>query len=402
MRLFTMVERGQKVIQIFDRLYTGGVSQVSFVYAQKIKNSIAILADTKITFCQVDSKTLFSQKSTKNIRQFGMIKNIIISRNLCVSYAGNNIILANNLLNKIDHISLSELLNMALETNRLDPKNGAEFIICYADNKRQHIFQVKNGECKDVPLAWIGNSDAFRYFRGVRTGAFSSTVKSNNPFGVEIFFGTSPKSEVEKEYQAVFDAFHKTVFDCEVDDVGGFVIPILFDTERNQFIYKGYIKDYCVMQRSPFGTSLQMCQGPETGAYSILFYESPTIVGVYIPQNQWGIIYNHYRAENSDYTINQTKSFLIPTATKISQLDFYVQTSAKGMCAPGFLGFNPDRIEDYLDRIRFYKNDPNLAILYVLKAIEIVTTQHREEWRLPELLQIKENIQARIDAGGEI
>lgn len=375
---------------------------MSFVYAQKIKNSVAILADTKITFDQVDAKTLFSQKSVRNIRQFGMIKNIIVSRNFCISYAGNNIILANNLLNRINHISLFELLNMALEINRLDPNNRAEFIICYADNKEQHIFQVKDGECKDVPLAWIGNSDAFRYFRGVRTGAFSPTVKSNNPYGVEISFGTSPKSEIEKEYQLVFDAFHKTVFDCGADDVGGFVIPVLYDAERNQFIYKGYIKSYSVMQQSPLGLSLQMHQGPETSAYSILLYESPTIVGVYIPQNHWGIIYNHHREEDSDYAINQTKAFLIPAITRISQLDFYVQTSAQGMCAPGFLGLNPDRIEDYLDRIWFYRNDPNLAILYVLKAIEIVTTQHREEWRLPELLKIKENIQAGIDAGGKI
>lgn len=50
---------------------------MSFVYAQKIKNSVAILADTKITFDQVDAKTLFSQKSVRNIRQFGMIKNIM-------------------------------------------------------------------------------------------------------------------------------------------------------------------------------------------------------------------------------------------------------------------------------------------------------------------------------------
>lgn len=370
---------------------------MSFVYAQKIKNSIAVFADTKITFSQADSKILFSQKSIRNIRQFGMIKNIIVSRNFCVSYAGNNIIIANSFLNQINHISLSELLNIALEANRLDPKNGSEFIICYADEKEQHIFQIKDGECKDVPLAWIGNHDAFRYFQGVRTGTFSSTVKLNNPFGVEISFGSSPKSEVEKEYQMLFDAFHKTVFDCGADGVGGFVIPVLYDIERNQFIYKGYIKSYSVIQQASSGLSLQMYQGPEIGAYSVLFYGSPTIVGIYVPQNHWGIIYSHHREETSDYAINQTSAFLIPTVTRISQLDFYVQTSAQGMRAPGFLGFNPDRIDDYLDRVYFYKNDPNLAILYIEKAIRIVITQHRDEWRLPELLQIKENIRSGID-----
>lgn len=170
---------------------------MSFVYAQKIKNTLAILADTKITFVEDDLR-LFSEKSKKAICQFGMIKNIIISRNFCVSFAGNNIILANNLLSRINHISLSELLNMALETNRLDPKNGVEFIICYADDKEQHIFQVTDGECKDVPLAWIGHCYAFECFRGVRTGMISPIVKSNNPFGVEITYGTSPKSDTKR------------------------------------------------------------------------------------------------------------------------------------------------------------------------------------------------------------
>ena len=150
------------------------------------------------------------------------------------------------------------------------------------------------------------------------------------------------------------------------------------------------------MQPSPLGLSLPIYQGPEAGAYSILFYESPTIVGIYIPQSHSGIIYNHHREEDSDYVINQTKRFLIPTVTKINQLDFYVQTSTQGMRAPGFLGFDPDRIEDYLDRVWFYKDNPNLAILYIEKAIEIIEAQHREEWRLPELLKIKENIQSGI------
>ena len=140
-----------------------------------------------------------------------------------------------------------------------------------------------------------------------------------------------------------------------------------------------------------------MYQGPEIGAYTIIFYESPTIVGIYIPQNYSGIIYNHYREEEADYTINQTKAFLIPTVTKINQFDFYVQTSSQGMHAPGFLGFDPDKIKDYMDRILFYRNEPNLAILYVKKAIEVITTQHREEWRLPELMQLKEKIQSEVN-----
>ena len=47
------------------------------------------------------------------------------------------------------HVTLPELMDIALEINRLDTQNGAEFIISYAYDKEQHIFQVTDGECKD-------------------------------------------------------------------------------------------------------------------------------------------------------------------------------------------------------------------------------------------------------------
>lgn len=80
----------------------------------------------------------------------------------------------------------------------------------------------------------------------------------------------------------------------------------------------------------------------------------------------------------------------------MNQLDFYVQTGAHGMSPPGFLGMDPDRIEDYLARVWHYKDNPELAILYIDKAIEIIEQQHREEWRYSELLSIRHNIQAGL------
>ena len=66
------------------------------------------------------------------------------------------------------------------------------------------------------------------------------------------------------------------------------------------------------------------------------------------------------------------------------------------MFAPGFLGIDPDRIDDYLERVWFYKEDPGLAMLYINNAIEIIEQQHRDAWRYEELLSIKKNIQAGI------
>ena len=66
------------------------------------------------------------------------------------------------------------------------------------------------------------------------------------------------------------------------------------------------------------------------------------------------------------------------------------------MSPPGFLGIDPDRIDDYLDRVWHYKDNPELAILYIDKAIEIIEQQHRDEWRYSELLSIRHNIQSGL------
>lgn len=66
------------------------------------------------------------------------------------------------------------------------------------------------------------------------------------------------------------------------------------------------------------------------------------------------------------------------------------------MSPPVFLGIDPDRIEDYLDRVWHYKNNPELAILYIDKAIEIIEQQNRDKWRYSELLSIRHNIQAGL------
>lgn len=368
---------------------------MSFVYAQKIGRSIAIFADTKITF-DTNAPHLFGAETEKQVRQFGMVKNIIVSKNFCICFAGNNILYANELLQQINSVSLEQILQLASNINRKGLTNGAEFIVCYADKAAQLIYQIKDGVCEEVPIAWIGSYQAFNYFQGVRHGAYERNINSNIPYSCEITFGTTPASAEDGTYQTLLDNFYKTIFDCGDDSVGGFVVPIMFDLKTNQFWYKGYCRSFSKMKITSRELSTPMYQGAADGAYSILFYQSPQNVGVYIPQNHLGIIYNHYRPNPDDYHISQTSSFLTPYAIKMNQLDFYVQTGAHGMSPPGFLGINPDRIEDYLARVWHYKDNPELAILYIDKAIEIVEQQHREEWRYSELLSIRHNIQASL------
>ena|GEM_PF-4083336 len=369
---------------------------MSFVYAKKIGNQIAVYADTKITFDPDRVDTILSRDAQQAIHEFGLIKNIIISKNYCVSFAGNNIIFANEFLSKIIHSTLEELITVALEINQRDTINGAEFIICYADHKQSTIVEIKDGRAKNVPVAWIGSYSAFNYFQSINLGNTTAQVKSNNPNGVEISFGVQASSMEEKEYNRLFDLFHKTIFDSSDNEVGGFVIPVWFDYSLNQFVYKEYMKSYSVLQIRQGTAHLPMYQDATSGTFSVLFYRSTNIVGIYLPQNNLGIIYNHFRKSLFDSEIKQTSEFHFPNTTKISQLDFYVQTSALGMSPPGFLGYMSEDIEEYLKRVWHYKEKPTLAILYIDKVIEIIQTQHREEHRLDELLNIRNNIAAGL------
>jgi hypothetical protein len=369
---------------------------MSFVYAKKIANSIAVFADTKITFDPTGTKILWSEETHELIRQFGLVKNIIFSKNFCVSFAGNNIVYINELLSQINQITLSQLLSIAFNIHCRDIENGMDFIICFANNSQQSIYEIKDGKCNEVNFAWIGSYDAFNYFQSTHLGKTQTIAMTNNPLGVEISFGTASQSAFDLEYDKLFNAFHKTLADCGDATVGGFVVPIIYDTKQNEFKYKGYAKSYAKLEMKNGMASLPMYQGADKGVFSVLFYTSRTIVGLYIPQGHLGIVYNHHRTSDIDYDNLGTSKLLIPQTVKMNQLDFYIQVEAQGMTAPGFLGCEPDNIDEIFKRIDTYKDHPTMALLYINKIIEIIKTQHRDTERLDFFLAIKQNIEAGI------
>ena len=369
---------------------------MSFAYAQRISNSIAIFADTKITFTYGEAKLLWGEATQYNIENFGLIKNIKIGNHLCISFAGNNLVWVNEFLGFIKNIPVSEIIKLALEIHMRDIQNGVDFIICYADEKQQDIFEVKNGTCKRVDFSWIGSYTAFNYFQGVKTKNISTEVNTNNPDGVEITFGYSSQSPVEVEYQRLFNTFHKVIFDCGDTAVGGFVIPLIYDHHINSFRYHEYMKNYTSLEYKNGTAHLPMYQSAEFGAYSILFYSSTSIVGLFLAQPRLGVIYNQHRADARDYINRGTSELFLPQVTKMNQLDFYIQTEAKGLSPPGFLGCEPDNIDEIFKRINTYRENPSMALIYINKIIEIIQTQHCEENRLDEFLSIKSNIESSL------
>ncbi len=368
---------------------------MSLIYATKIEGKVTVFADTKISFSPMGTKPLWSDETQNLVRQFGIIKNIIIGEHLCVSFAGNNLVLVNELLCKIKHITVEELLRIAFEIHNRNVYDGIDFIICFSDEDKQAIYEIKGGKCSSVETTWIGSYDAFKYLQGVRTGEIGNRIIINNPMATEFTAGTG-SSPFDIQYQKLFDAFFKTVYDCGDSTVGGFVVPVIYDAKANTFIYKGYLKSFGIKEMKKGIFRYPLYQRADKGAYSILFYHSRSCVGLYLPQAYLGIFYNHHRVNPLDIDNTGTAALFIPQATRMHQIDFYIQVESQGLTPPGFLGCDPDNIDEIFKRIETYKNDPSMALLYINKIIEIIKMQRRDLERLDLFQSIKENIKSSL------
>ena len=371
---------------------------MSFIYAKKVDNSIVLLADTKITFDKSGTILLWSNKTKELVRQFGLIKNIVVNRDYCIAFAGNPVD-ANNLLRCSSASSMfQDVLNAAVDIHKKSLKTesgGTDFIICHANNHNQKIYQIKDNNCTEVDVSWIGSEIAFRYFQEVNLDNKSTAIDSNDPLGAEISFGHAANNPFDKECDRLFNVFYKTVFDCIDDTVGGFVVPVIYSNAINQFIYKGYSKSFQRIEIVNSISHLPMYQPASKGAYSVLFYTSHTIPGMYIPQDTLGVIYSKRRISNDDYSNNATSSLLLPTINKIPEIDYYIQVEQHGLRPPSFYS-DPDNIDEIDKRIWFCRDNPAMALLYVDKIIEIICTQHRDEYRLEKYLAIKSIIEAAL------
>ena len=126
-----------------------------------------------------------------------------------------------------------------MEIHLRDTEDGVDFIICYSDSEQHSIYEIKNGKCAEVDVAWIGSYNAFKYFQETNLGDIRTIANSNTPHGIELAFGASAQSSADNEYQKLFNAFQKTISDCGDSAVGGFAIPIYFDIYANKL----YIRD---------------------------------------------------------------------------------------------------------------------------------------------------------------
>ena len=105
---------------------------MSFIYAFNNK-TLSIMSDTKIGLND-DLLNLWETESERRlVQQLGLMKSIIVSPNIVICYAGNNISKAAELLRKVSACSydLEVIINLACDIHTNSKEDDIEFIIAY-------------------------------------------------------------------------------------------------------------------------------------------------------------------------------------------------------------------------------------------------------------------------------
>lgn len=143
---------------------------MSFVYAVN-DIEFLIMSDTKISFS--DRLSCWnSDFERKLVEQLGLIKSIIVSPNMVVCYAGNNIDGAAKLLREIKLVgyNLEKTIERAFQIHKEDKVDAIEFIIGYSSKNKKELVSVKNGQIiRGCKIAWLGSWDAYNQFKSMES-----------------------------------------------------------------------------------------------------------------------------------------------------------------------------------------------------------------------------------------
>lgn len=256
---------------------------MSFIYAIN-DGFFSILSDTKIEMNDNLSKLWNTESERRLIQQIGLLKSVIVSNNLVICYAGNNIDKAAELLRKAKDVSdnLDELISTALKIHTTAKKDAIEFIIAYCDKKNRELISIKeNKVTRNCKFAWLGSYKAFHEFRG---------LESQNALS-ECF-----EDESNKKFQIVLkiEKFFKEVVNSGIDpSVGGMTVRIRAMDGENTFQYMAEFQAISGgwPQVVKLGENIIFFEGAEKGSYTLNVYQSSHNYCFYVYEGNFGIVY---------------------------------------------------------------------------------------------------------------
>ena len=285
--------------------------RVSFIYAEKTiqKNgdqeypSLRIMGDTKFTPV-LDAPNIknWGKRTFDRLSRYGIIKSMIVAPKCCVSFAGNDISYAHDLLKFIyteKHFSEEQLTSKAFELHSSAPQNAIEFLICCIDdNEQENICCIKDGQVTPhCPQAWIGSKDAY------------TALQSQRNFNI---------SKAEQTYS--LSQFQAAIESCGDDSVGGYITNIRYDYHEKTFVYSERLESHTGRDQivQP-GECIRLYDNAANGGYLVYYYESPSVFALSIDQGDFSIVYsNGTKYAEPDSLNDHTKYFMIPVLMRTS------------------------------------------------------------------------------------
>lgn len=213
---------------------------MSFIYAYKHNDKIFMIGDTKVTIDDSNGIDNFKDKR-QLVEKLGILKTIILSNNLAIGFAGNNIGLVDNALRDIFQSAFEqeEIIKILVEYS-LKGKDAPDFILTY---KNEKIYLIKNGIIEERENCYIGSKDTFEELQKRRDNA-----------------------PIDSETRKIVRNLIKERFD---NTVGGFSTEISFTPLNNSYIYSEILDSTVTKERYiPSGGFMPLFDSAEDGGFT--------------------------------------------------------------------------------------------------------------------------------------
>jgi len=263
---------------------------MSLIVARKHKDSLLIFSDTKLTYKFKD----------KNSPKDGTINAIILSPKLSLCYAGD-VYFAELVLNEIeDNESVEEIQDILLK-HHVDSNQATDFILAVGI-ETPFFLLVKKGKVSRENNCWIGSQEGFSRFQK----NYLSNYQHQDTSGVSIKAIKLPDTndlQLRELYSKQFDAMVGVIESHDIQEVGGFIIPLLF--ENSHFCYQMYVKVFrkalnVEEEMNENGHSVVGFSNVADGAFTVNFFGGKTSelaihffhgdIGVIYKRENWGLL----------------------------------------------------------------------------------------------------------------
>jgi hypothetical protein len=314
---------------------------MSLIVARKEGNQIAIVSDTKLTYPNHEVK------GQKDNPTEGIIKTIILSPDLCISFAGE-IDHAENALKEIDNnCNHNDVIAILYKHHKISNQE-TEFLVC-SGKPSPIIHKIKDNESKEVHSSWLGDKNTFNSFQesmmGTRKAKKNEKTNQTKSKAAIVITEMNLSFEVDmqvKLFSQMSSAMDEVIEDSNIDSVGGFKVTVVykekFDFVKYGKLYRGNVELFGIGSHV-IGHGLA-----KEGAYSINFIGASNdfkTVALHVRQGNFGLIYTR-----------NNNGLLRPNLYQFDEVDFIDYVKEK---------FNLIAAFGTQDRIKKYLNDAKVA-----------------------------------------